>query len=106
MTDLEDIKKDIAEIRSDLRGLMHSMGKLETSRAVADERQIETSKKIDMLHLTMSNNYTSAIEFGSFRKDAEDRVEKLENWLTWILRLTVGALVLAGIAALRLKGGL
>ena len=106
MTDMEDIKKDVAEIRADLRAVMTSMSKLETGRAVADERQIETSKKLDMLTLAMSNNYTSAVEFGSFKGGAEDRIKKLEGWLTWILRLMVGSVILAVLAALRLKGGI
>jgi hypothetical protein len=59
MTETDDIKKAIAEIKSDVREMIAAFHDLRTSRAVAEERQIETSKKIDLLTLTVSNNYTS-----------------------------------------------
>lgn len=106
MTEYDDIKKDIAEIKADVREMMTAFHDLKTSRAVAEERQIETSKKIDLLTLTVSNNYTSAVEFGQFKLNVTERLSKLENWLTWILRGVVVAAGSAVIAALRIKGGL
>lgn len=106
MTDIEDIKKDLAELRLDLKAVAKSIQSLETSRAVADERQIETSKKIDLLTMTIANNYTSAVEFGQFKMAATEKIGKLENWLTWILRLIVATFLGACLAALRIKGGI
>ncbi len=105
-TEFEDIKRDISEIKGDMRLLMTAFHDLKTSRAVAEERQIETSKKIDLLTLTVSNNYTSAVEFGTFKVAANEKIEKLENWLTWILRLAVGTFIAGIVAAARIKGGL
>jgi hypothetical protein len=114
MTEYEELKKDVAEIKVDMKHLMSQFQELMISRAVSEERATESSKKIDLLTLTVSNNYTSAVEFGQFKlgmqeklKDANTEIARLDGWLTWILRLTTGGMIMALIAAVvRFKGGL
>lgn len=98
----DDIRKDISDLRLEMRTMASAINDIKISQARSDERQTETTKKLDMMTLALSNNYVGAIEFGTIKQ----RVEKLESWNVWIVRVSLGAIVLAGIAALRIKGGI
>lgn len=106
MSDTDDIKQGFAELKEEFRHLASGFTDIKVAMARYEERQNDTTKKIDMMTLALSNNYVSAVEFNATKRSMEDRLKTLEQWNTWIIRLVVGGVVLAGLAALRIKGGI
>lgn len=125
--DTQEFRRTLKEIRE---------GQAETSKALhdaaiqlarLDERQQETTSKVNAIQLAMSNNYVGSIEFGMVKKDLEDleREHGLENqrlWLKvedmqkdreddrkWFIRTTIGGAITFAFALalmyVKVKGG-
>lgn len=122
------------ELRETLAGITGALQANTLQLARLDERQKNTSEKVDALVLNFANNSVSVMDFGILKQRFDDhKVEiaknesasKLENqrlWLkveemekdrqsdrTWFIRLTLGGAFSAFIAAFglywQLKGG-
>lgn len=98
VTEIKSIHEDIKELKTNQQTVMTNLMEVKISMARQEERQAEAKSKLE----TIVNGFVTA----SDHSNVKTRVEKLEGWLTWILRLMVGAVVLAGLAALRIKGNI
>ena len=98
----DDIRHDIAELRAEFRVMTNSVNDLKIVMARSEERQSQTTEKLGMVTIALSNNYVSSIEFGSVQL----RVDKLEKWNTWLARTVFGAIVIAILGVVRIKGGI
>lgn len=98
---IQETQKDLSEA---MQGVAIQLARL-------DERQQETTRKVDAITIAMSNNYVGAIEFGIVKKELTDYkiyadAERQRIWTaiealkderesdrTWFIRLTIaGAL--------------
>lgn len=107
---LEEIQKSQAVIRDAVQETQVQLARL-------DERQQETTRKVDLMSLALANQYVGSIEFGLLKKEVlehklyadqerakiwkrlEDLEEARDSDRTWFIRLTLGGFF-AGILAL------
>jgi hypothetical protein len=98
----DDLRHDIAEMRQDFRKLAETITDMKIATARFEEKQSQTTEKLNLMTLALSNNYVSAVEFGTVKQ----RVDKLETWNTWLARTVFGAIVIAILGVVRIKGGI
>lgn len=112
--------REIQDAQKDLTSAVHEVN---LTLARLDERQQETTRKVDAITVAMSNNYVGAIEFGIMQKefagykifaDQEraklwvkiDELEKdREGDRTWFIRLTLAGMFAVVMGFIGLKKG-
>lgn len=117
---LRKIEEQQAEVAKALQETSIQLARL-------DERQQETTNKVNALVVSLNNHYVGALEFGLLKEKvdtaiADWKLQDQRTWLkieevekqresdrTWFIRTTIGGMVTVGVAVLltylKVRGG-
>ena len=98
--EITGVHEDIKDLKRGQELMSRQVGDVLVQLARQDERQVETTRKLDRLGVDLTSTFVTIAQHG----DVTKRVATLEQWLTWILRISVGAVIAGSVLAIKLHG--
>jgi hypothetical protein len=99
--EISGVHSDIKDLKRGQDAMAKQVGDVLVQLARQDERQAETSRTLDRIVTDLTSSFVTLVQHGDITK----RVASLESWLTWILRISIGALIAGSVLAIKLQHG-